>query len=160
MLGVWKNRGHMDNIILLDRNAYLVEDYQFIRKHNREVFKEDPEEYCREQINFEFLYEVSVKGNVYYLNDFLNGMYELRNSYHEDIQNFITYADVFNLRHRLPQNSDYFIRFMESNFSYKMYFISHTNMFECVLTPSNQMYFKVYYGTQEEAEKLFNIFYK
>ena len=136
MLGVWKNRGHMDNIILLDRNAYLVEDYQFIRKHNREVFKEDPEEYCREQINFEFLYEVSVKGNVYYL------------------------ADVFNLRHRLPQNIDYFIRFVESNFSYKMYFISHTNMFECVLTPSNQMYFKVYYGTQEEAEKLFDIFYK
>lgn len=162
MLGVWKNRGFMKDIILLNQNAYSKEDYHEIRKHNREVFKLNQEDYCRKQLNFEILYEVSLGGKVFYLNRFFDGLSEIRNRYNIDVPSFMTYDDVFSLRSfRLPNNIDYFIKYGYYGFKYEMSYIDHENMFTCELPFfCDEAFFTIYSGIQSDAEEIFFKYFK
>lgn len=162
MLGVWKNRGFMKDIILLKQNAYLKEDYHEIRKHNREVFKLDPEDYCRKQLNFEILYEVSLGGKVFYLNYFFEGLAEIRNRYHTNVPSFMSYGDVFSLKSfRLPNSIDYFIKYSYSGYTYEMSYVDHDTMFTCELPFfCDDAYYTIYYGTQSDAEEIFFKYFK
>lgn len=148
-------------IKLYDEPAYSKEDYEVIRKYNREVFLRNPETYCAEQIDWEINYELKINGNIYYIFIFTDGLRRIKNHYGEPIRVYNKYSDFFTQRsYRLSPNIDYFAQYLNGSFGFKMYYIDKHLMFEAVFNDLDNLHLKVYYGTEEEAKIKFEELYK
>ena len=55
---------------LYDKPAYRLEDYKELRQFNRTAFALNPLDYIKLQYDWEYLFSICVKGNLYVINSF------------------------------------------------------------------------------------------
>lgn len=97
-------------MIILDKPAYRLDEYKKIREANRRFFKVDPEHYIDKQNDWEDLYTISIRGTVYVMNEFFNGLGHIRKHYKQPVSKMNSFDLIFKTKHGLPEEVDYMYR--------------------------------------------------
>ena len=110
-----------------DKPAYKLEDYKKLRQLNRTAFMLNPLDYVKLQSDWEDLFTICVKGNVYVLNSFYEGIRYMKSHYRECIPELQSFDSIFTLKHSLPEEIDYMYRRL-SGPSHTVVIICHTSI--------------------------------
>lgn len=86
-------------MIILDKPAYRLDEYKEIREANRRFFKIDPEHYIDKQNDWEDLYTISIRGTVYVMDDFFNGLRYIRKHYGQPVSKMSSFDLIFKTKH-------------------------------------------------------------
>lgn len=97
-------------MIILDKPAYRLDEYKKIREANRRFFKVDPEHYIDKQNDWEDLYTISIRGTVYVMNEFFDGLRHIRKHYKQPVSKMNSFDLIFKTKHGLPEEVDYMYR--------------------------------------------------
>ena len=139
------------SIINLTDYGYSKSEYDIIRQNNREYVKLNPDKANENFQEFMVKYEISIKGEVYYLNHWIKGLKAIRKKYGVKIFNFQSFSLLFSLKMSLPQDIDYVLATDESKYNEKVVYkyISHEACFELLLSFDDWCRYTVYYGDED-----------
>lgn len=138
------------SIINLTDYGYSKSDYDIIRQNNKEYVKINPDKANENFQEFMIKYEISIKGEVYYLTNWIKGLRAIRKKYGVKIFNFQSFSLLFSLKMSLPQDIDYVLATDESKYNEKVVYkyISHEACFELLLSFDDWCRYTVYYGDE------------
>lgn len=120
-------------MIILDKPAYRLDEYKEIREANRRFFKIDPEHYIDKQNDWEDLYTISIRGTVYVMDDFFNGLRHIRKHYGQPVPKMSSFDLIFKTKHGLPEEIDYMYRRFSNAYKTVTDYISQTCCFSHVV---------------------------
>lgn len=150
---------------IFNKLAYTKEEYDRLRKENREYFKVDPEHYCKMQVDYDPTYELSINGNVYVTDIFTKGIRYINKHYHEDCVFVPAFGHLLNLSYKLPPTFDYAVRRQASSIALITSYVSRDYAFTHTSTDDEE-YLKIYYPRplterdKSEIEKIIENGYK
>ena len=139
-------------IIVMDKPAYTLEEYRYLRKHNREICRYFPEDYGKVQNDWEPTYEICIDGVAYVMPVWNVGIRYIKRKYKANIYLFPSFRTVFALGRRLPDNISYAKASKESSFSTQFSYIEHGTKFE---TYESEEKFTIvpFYGDKERIKE-------
>ena len=139
-------------IIVMDKPAYTLEEYRYLRKHNREICRYFPEDYGKVQNDWEPTYEICIDGVAYVMPVWNVGIKYIKRKYKANIYLFPSFRTVFALGRRLPDNLSYAKASKESSFSTQFSYIEHGTKFE---TYESEEKFTIvpFYGDKERIKE-------
>ena len=139
-------------IIVMDKPAYTLEEYRYLRKHNREICRYFPEDYGKVQNDWEPTYEICIDGVAYVMPVWNVGIRYIKRKYKANIYPFPSFRTVFALGRRLPDNISYAKASKESSFSTQFSYIEHGTKFE---TYESEEKFTIvpFYGDKERIKE-------
>lgn len=139
-------------IIVMDKPAYTLEEYRYLRKHNREICRYFPEDYGKVQNDWEPTYEICIDGVAYVMPVWNVGIKYIKRKYKANIYLFPSFRTVFALGRRLPDNISYAKASKESSFSTQFSYIEHGTKFE---TYESEEKFTIvpFYGDKERIKE-------
>ena len=120
-------------MIILDKPAYRLDEYKEIRETNRRFFKIDPEHYIDKQNDWEDLYTISIRGTVYVMDDFFNGLRYIRKHYSQPVSKMSSFDLIFKTKHGLPEEVDYMYRRFSNAYKTVTDYISQSCCFTHVM---------------------------
>ena len=120
-------------MIILDKPAYRLDEYKEIREANRRFFKIDPEHYIDKQNDWEDLYTISIRGTVYVMDDFFNGLRYIRKHYGQPVSKMSSFDLIFKTKHGLPEEIDYMYRRFSNTYKTITDYISQSCCFTHVM---------------------------
>lgn len=120
-------------MIILDKPAYRLDEYKEIREANRMFFKADPEHYIDKQNDWEDLYTISIRGTVYVMDDFFNGLRHIRSYYKQPVSKMSSFDLIFKTKHGLPEEVDYMYRRFSNAYKTVTDYISQSCCFTHVM---------------------------
>ena len=137
----------------MDKPAYTLEEYRFLRKHNREICRYFPEDYGKVQNDWEPTYEICIDGVAYVMPVWTVGIKYIKRKYKANIYPFPSFRTVFALGRRLPDNISYAKASKESSFSTQFSYIEHGTKFE---TYESEEKFTIvpFYGDKERIKEV------
>ena len=140
-------------IIVMDKPAYTLEEYRYLRKHNREICRYFPEDYGKVQNDWEPTYEICIDGVAYVMPVWTVGIKYIKRKYKANIYPFPSFRTVFALGRRLPDNISYAKASKESSFSTQFSYIEHGTKFE---TYESEERFTIvpFYGDNERIKEV------
>ena len=140
-------------IIVMDKPAYTLEEYRYLRKHNREICRYFPEDYGKVQNDWEPTYEICIDGVAYVMPVWNVGIKYIKRKYKANIYLFPSFRTVFALGRRLPDNISYAKASKESSFSTQFSYIEHGTKFE---TYESEEKFTIvpFYGDNERIKEV------
>ena len=140
-------------IIVMDKPAYTLEEYRYLRKHNREICRYFPEDYGKVQNDWEPTYEICIDGVAYVMPVWNVGIKYIKRKYKANIYPFPSFRTVFALGRRLPDNISYAKASKESSFSTQFSYIEHGTKFE---TYESEEKFTIvpFYGDNERIKEV------
>ena len=140
-------------IIVMDKPAYTLEEYRYLRKHNREICRYFPEDYGKVQNDWEPTYEICIDGVAYVMPVWNVGIKYIKRKYKANIYPFPSFRTVFALGRRLPDNISYAKASKESSFSSQFSYIEHGTKFE---TYESEEKFTIvpFYGDKERIKEV------
>lgn len=140
-------------IIVMDKPAYTLEEYRYLRKHNREICRYFPEDYGKVQNDWEPTYEICIDGVAYVMPVWNVGIKYIKRKYKANIYLFPSFRTVFALGRRLPDNISYAKASKESSFSTQFSYIEHGTKFE---TYESEEKFTIvpFYGDKERIKEV------
>lgn len=140
-------------IIVMDKPAYTLEEYRYLRKHNREICRYFPEDYGKVQNDWEPTYEICIDGVAYVMPVWNVGIKYIKRKYKANIYPFPSFRTVFALGRRLPDNISYAKASKESSFSTQFSYIEHGTKFE---TYESEEKFTIvpFYGDKERIKEV------
>lgn len=140
-------------IIVMDKPAYTLEEYRYLRKHNREICRYFPEDYGKAQNDWEPTYEICIDGIAYVMPVWTVGIKYIKRKYKANIYPFPSFRTVFALGRRLPDNISYAKASKVSSFSTQFSYIEHGTKFE---TYESEEKFTVvpFYGDKERIKEV------
>ena len=140
-------------IIVMDKPAYTLEEYRYLRKHNREICRYFPEDYGKVQNDWEPTYEICIDGVAYVMPVWTVGIKYIKRKYKANIYPFPSFRTVFALGRRLPDNISYAKASKESSFSTQFSYIEHGTKFE---TYESEEKFTIvpFYGDNERIKEV------
>ena len=140
-------------IIVMDKPAYTLEEYRYLRKHNREICRYFPEDYGKVQNDWEPTYEICIDGVAYVMPVWTVGIKYIKRKYKANIYPFPSFRTVFALGRRLPDNISYAKASKESSFSTQFSYIEHGTKFE---TYESEEKFTIvpFYGDKERIKEV------
>ena len=140
-------------IIVMDKPAYTLEEYRYLRKHNREICRYFPEDYGKVQNDWEPTYEICIDGVAYVMPVWTVGIKYIKRKYKANIYHFPSFRTVFALGRRLPDNISYAKASKESSFSTQFSYIEHGTKFE---TYESEEKFTIvpFYGDNERIKEV------
>ena len=139
-------------IIVMDKPVYTLEEYRYLRKHNREICRYFPEDYGKVQNDWEPTYEICIDGVAYVMPVWNVGIKYIKRKYKANIYLFPSFRTVFALGRRLPDNISYAKASKESSFSTQFSYIEHGTKFE---TYESEEKFTIvpFYGDKERIKE-------
>ena len=137
----------------MDKPAYTLEEYRYLRKHNREICRYFPEDYGKVQNDWEPTYEICIDGVAYVMPVWTVGIKYIKRKYKANIYPFPSFRTVFALGRRLPDNISYAKASKESSFSSQFSYIEHGTIFE---TYESEEKFTIvpFYGDNERIKEV------
>lgn len=136
-------------------NAYTKEEYEDIKRHNREYFRycinSGKEVYAGD--DNEIKYIISIDGQVYYLLFWKEGIRDLKNKYGIKIPVKNGYITWFTCSNALPNYIDYMIYYAVSG---KVFDVAHYLSKEAVFTArytDSGVTYRVYKGEVDKIQK-------
>lgn len=114
---------------LYDKPAYTREEYLALRAENRECFYDEPIEYCKKQIDFDPVYEISIDNQVYVMDKFIKGIRYLNKVYNTKVPNFPSFDEVYKLNFKLPNRINFAVRYFSSALFLKTMYVSQNIAF-------------------------------
>lgn len=117
---------------LYDKPAYRLDEYKELRQLNRTAFMLNPIDYIKLQSDWEDLFTICVKGNVYVLNSFYEGIRYMKSHYRECIPELQSFDSIFTLKHSLPEEIDYMFRRLSGPSHTVVDYMSHKYCFRHV----------------------------
>lgn len=140
-------------IIVMDKPAYTLEEYRYLRKHNREICRYFPEDYGKVQNDWEPTYEICIDGVAYVMPVWNVGIKYIKRKYKANIYLFPSFRTVFALGRRLPDNISYAKASKESSFSTQFSYIEHGTKFE-TYESEEKLTIVPFYGDKERIKEV------
>ena len=140
-------------IIVMDKPAYTLEEYRYLRKHNREICRYFPEDYGKVQNDWEPTYEICIDGVAYVMPVWNVGIKYIKRKYKANIYLFPSFRTVFALGRRLPDNISYAKASKGSYFSTQFSYIEHGTKFE-TYESEEKLTIVPFYGDKERIKEV------
>ena len=137
----------------MDKPAYTLEEYRYLRKHNREICRYFPEDYGKVQNDWEPTYEICIDGVAYVMPVWNVGIKYIKRKYKANIYLFPSFRTVFALGRRLPDNISYAKASKESSFSTQFSYIEHGTKFE-TYESEEKLTIVPFYGDKERIKEV------
>lgn len=137
-----------------DDVCYRYEEFLMMRKENAEYRSRYPEEYCKQQKDFQGKYIISVEGQKFIMHAWFKGLCAMRSKYGVKVFKYPSFSMLLSQHKSLPRSIDYVVRVdhqYSSNPAVSYDYVSKEACFTMIIG-EERLYYKVYRGDKDKIE--------